>query len=333
MLAGLIVFLVMVATASSSLALAPIPAVVNVGVSPSGRYTYVVNGQSQLFVGMGYNPMYGHLPFDQWAASYYRDFRVLCQAGVNTITGWDADKGYQQDKFDELTLDSANKYGIGLVMPFYLPPDGNYRDPQLANQLMADATAKISGFKNHPAVRMWGVGNEVLNDMPPDMYPAFLSFYLKLIDQFHTLDSNHPVIYRDAEDRSVPLFAQALRDSGAMRPWFLYGMNVYDKDPGPLLARWPSYGLDRPVFVSEFGAEATSTADRAQGYVNMWRSIRAYPDFVMGGAPYVWTTAGPEPTDNKWGLMNASGQPVDATFASLQQLWRAEPGANHAYCG
>ena len=47
-----------------------------------------------------------------------------------------------------------------------------------------------------------------------------------------------------------------LRDSGDMRPWLLYGMNVYDQDIRPLLARWPEYGLDRPTLISEFGSTA-----------------------------------------------------------------------------
>lgn len=334
-LAFAIAALTMVSTAAPSLALDQVPTPVHVAKAADGRYSYVVNGQPQLIIGMGYNPTYGHLAFSDRAASYQRDFKVLCQAGVNTITGWDSDKGYNQDIFDELTLDSAYKDGIGVVMPFFLPKDGNYQDPQFTNQLMVSAAAKIARYKNHPAIRMWGVGNEVLNDMPPDpdMENAFLRFYLTLADLFHAQDPNHPVIYREAEDRWVPLLVQALQASGDMRPWLLYGMNIYDRDPAPLLQQWPSYGLDRPLFISEFGWEGAAPAERAQGYANMWRSIRAYPDDVIGGAPYAWSIAGPEPTDAKWGLMNALGQPVDGTFDALQQLWRTESGATRGNCG
>jgi beta-galactosidase/beta-glucuronidase len=315
------------------LAIDSVPTPVSTAKTGEGKYAYLVNGQPQLLVGMGYNPTYGHLSFADRAASYLRDFRTLCQAGVNTITGWDSDKGYMQDTFDQLTLDSAYQHGLGVVMPFFLPKDGDYLDPQFTNQLMASAAAKIARYKDHPAIRMWGVGNEVLNDMPPAMDAAFVHFYLGLADLFHASDPNHPVIYREAEDRWVPLIAQALQDSGDMRPWLLYGMNIYDKDPAPLLQQWPSYGLDRPLFISEFGWEGASPADRAAGYASMWRSIRSFPDYVLGAAPYAWSIAGPEPTDEKWGLMNASGQPVDGTFDALQQLWRAEPGVKHGSCG
>jgi len=306
--------------------------IVTTTVAAGNHYSYLLNGQEQLFVGMGYNAIYRYLPPDLRAADYRRDFRLLCQAGVNTITGWDADKGYDQDKFDELTLNTANQYGIGVVMPIFMPPDGNYQDPRLLGSLFRDTIAKVQRFKDNSALRMWGVGNEVLAAMPPEMYPNFLQVYLNVIDLVHQSDPNHPVIYRDAEDKFVPVLAQLLRDSGDRRPWLLYGMNVYDKDPEPILRRWPSYGLDRPLFVSEFGSRGSLPAGRPEAYAGMWRSIRSHPDFVLGGAPYVWSINGPEPTDKIWGLTNAAAQPSDGTFGALQQLWQAEPKANHGSC-
>jgi hypothetical protein len=294
-----------------------------------GSYQYLVNGQPQVFIGMGYDPIYRNLPADQRAANYRRDFQLLKNAGVNTITGWDADKGYEQDKFDELTLNTANDYGIGVVMPLNLPPELDYSNPDVVSELMAEGRAKVERFKDNPALRMWGVGNEVYWEMDPAMYPAFSDAYLKIADMFHQLDPNHPVIYREAEDRYMPIIVDSLQSSGDLRPWLQFGLNVYDKDMRPMLSRWPDYGLDRPVFVSEFGAEGDTPAERASGYLDMWHAIRQFPQFVMGGAPYVWTTAGPEPTDKIWGLMDAQSKPVDGTFAQLSAAWRTEPTANH----
>jgi hypothetical protein len=293
-----------------------------------GSYQYLVNGQPQLLIGMGYDPIYRHLPDEQRTANYRRDFTMLREAGVNTITGWDADKGYEQDKFDEITLNIANDFGLGVVMPLNLPPEANYDDPAVVDDLLAQGRAKVERFKDFPALRMWGVGNEVYWEMNPDMYPAFQQAYLRIIDLFHELDPNHLVIYREAEDGYVPLIAESLRESGDMRPWLMYGMNVYNKDLDAILSDWPDYGLDRPVFVSEFGAEGDTPEERADGYLEMWRAIRAHPDFVMGGAPYVWTTEGPEPTDKIWGLMDGDSQPIDGTFAALSAAWRTEPSAN-----
>ncbi len=308
------------------------PSIVTVG-NVGMRYTYMVNGKESVFIGMGYNPIYRTLTPPQRTAAYRRDFKILCQAGVNTITGWDLDKAFAQDKFDELTLDAAQQYGIGVVMPMYMPPDRDYTDPGLLGYVLNETVGKVQRFKDHPALRMWGVGNEVLMVMPPEMHASFLQVYLNVIDLIHQIDPNHPIIYREGEDQFVPMLAQLLQDSGNPRPWLQYGMNIYDKDPEPLLRGWPSYGLNRPLFITEFGFEGTNPAERAQGYVKMWRGIRAHPDYVMGGAPYAWSAAGPEPTDAKWGLMNANSVPVDETFARLSQQWRMEPKANGPNCG
>ena len=56
---------------------------------PDGAYQYLVDGQPQVFIGMGYDAIYRYLSDDERAASYRRDFQILRDAGVNTITGWD----------------------------------------------------------------------------------------------------------------------------------------------------------------------------------------------------------------------------------------------------
>jgi hypothetical protein len=305
------------------------PSVVTIEKKADDSFAYVVNGQEQVFIGMGYDPIYRYLSDQERQASYRRDFAILRDAGVNTITGWDADKGYEQDKFDEITLKTAEEYGIGVIMPLNLPPEGDYTDPAYVNDLIEQAKAKVQRFKDYPALRIWGVGNEVFWEMDPSMYPAFQQAYLKIADVFHQLDPNHPVIYREAEDRYVTQFSEMLEDSGDMRPWLLYGMNVYDKDLRPILERWPAYGLDRPTLVSEFGYQGDTPEERAAGYRGMWDAIREFPKWVLGGAPYVWTTDGPEPTDRIWGLMDGQSRPVDDTLALLADAWHHEPTANH----
>lgn len=305
----------------------PIPNTTIIEDMGDGSFRYLVSGQPQVFIGMGYNPIYRYLSDEERAASYDRDFRILCQAGVNHIIGWDADKGYDQDKFDELTLDYANKYGIGVVMPFYLPGDGDYRDEAFTLDLLEQAAAKVMRFKDHPALRMWGVGNEVLMEIPGmEDREAFGLFYLQLADLIHILDPNHPVIYREAEDYFVSEISVLWQGDAPERPWLLYGMNIYSDNLERILQDWPTYGLNRPLFITEFGAEPDWLGDRADGYLAMWWTIRGYPSYVLGGAPYAWTVEGPEPTDPKWGLIYGDGQPVDDTFPLLKQFWKLENG-------
>ncbi|OGO05047.1 MAG: hypothetical protein A2Y60_04415 [Chloroflexi bacterium RBG_13_54_9] len=305
----------------------PCPCYVTVEKAGDGTFRYLVNGSPQLFIGMGYNPIYRYLSDEERAANYDRDFRILCEAGVNHIIGWDADKGYEQDKFDELTLDYAHKYGLGVVMPFYLPPDGDYMDEAFCESLLEEAATKVARFKDHPALRMWGVGNEVLIEMPSeDMQIAFGQFYPRIADLVHSLDPNHPVIYREAEEVFSTGVCDVMRQTVLERSWFFYGMNAYTMRLEQILDAWPSQMPGCPIFVTEFGAEPSSDGDRMLGYLNMWRMIRAHPEYVLGGAPYAWTTAGPEPTDIIWGLMDENSQPVDDTFEELAEDWHRENG-------
>ena len=101
-------------------------------------------------------------------------------------------------------------------------------------------------------------------------------------------------------------------------------MNVYTPRLESMLRDWPSIAAHRPLFVTEFGADPAWFGSRGAGYAAMWRTIRAHPGYVLGGAPYTWTTTGPEPRDQRWGLLDAQSQPVDDTFELLTAEWRKE---------
>lgn len=182
--------------------------------------------------------------------------------------------------------------------------------------------------QDHPALRMWGPGNEVLLAGLPSLdLEAFGEFYLQPADMFHALVPDHPVIYRESDPFILQAVDAFMEASPQERPCLLYGMNIYSLDLERMLAGWPGHGLDRPLFVTEFGGEPEWEGSRARGYLSMWRTIRAYPEYVMGGVPYVWTTEGPEPTDIKWGLIDGDASPVDDTFGLLKSEWLKETGA------
>ena len=119
---------------------------VQITKQPDGSFQYLVDSQPRPFIGMGYNPIYRNLSDHERIGNYERDFQILHDAGVNTITGWDADKGYEQDKFDELTLAVAQERNIGVVMPLNLSPEGDYNDAALVQGLLDEARGKGVGL-------------------------------------------------------------------------------------------------------------------------------------------------------------------------------------------
>lgn len=306
------------------------PSVVTVS-GASYSYVYRVNGRRQVIRGMGYNPMYAHLPADERARRYERDFAMMRRAGVNTILGW------VTEEFDRLLLDKALEQGLGVIMPYHLDPELDYTDPAVRDRVARDVLSWVQRYRDHPALRMWGIGNEVLHKL---VYPswmrlrgdpvlearadAFAAFYVDLIDRVHQLDPDHPVVYREAEDAYLPRMREALNRGGARRPWFVYGINIYTPRLAEVIAAWPTQGLDAALLISEFAPGGAGPADRPRGYREMWQTVRARPERVLGGAPYVWTTNGPEEVDRVFGLVDQNGKPVDGSLAAIGRLFRGE---------
>lgn len=284
-------------------------------------YGYTVEGQPERIRGVGYNVEYMHLPPADRAARYERDFGLMRGAGVNTILGW------QTEQFDELTLEKAQEYGIGVIMPYHLVGEGDYASPAYQEQVERDVTAWVQRFQKHPAVRMWGIGNEVVHSMGKNpLTPrsrAFARFYVKLADKVRALDPDHPVTYRDAEDLYLPPLRDELRKDGVPRPWLVYGVNFFTMRMCDSLQTWPKRDFDTSVMVSEFAPSGLSPDDRPKGYVKMLKCIAKQNSAnVLGGFAYVWTTTGPEAIDRVMGLVNDDGQPVDRSLSTLGKAYR-----------
>lgn len=302
------------------------------------RYLYLVDGAPVRIKGIGYNVRYAHLPLETRIALYDRDFALMREVGVNTVFGWET------AEFDRVTLDRAWASGLGVAPPFDLRPDLDYTSPEVRAALSAEVLQWVAESKDHPAVRMWAVGNEVLHKL---VFPswmsvqaegwrearaqAFAAFLVDLTDGIHRLDPNHPVIHRDAEDAYVRHVREAFARDGLSRPWFVYGVNVYTPRIGALIERWPEIGLDAPLFVSEFAPGGLGTQDRPAGLHEMWDMIQDAGDRVIGGAVYAWSVDGPEEVDRVFGLVDPSGFAVDGALDAVASMYgglgRGSPSA------
>ncbi|MDP2727781.1 MAG: glycoside hydrolase family 2 TIM barrel-domain containing protein [Dehalococcoidia bacterium] len=282
-------------------------------------YSYKVNGHPEKIRGIGYNAMYSHLSPPERAARYDQDFAQMKAAGVNTILGW------EREQFDELTLEKAQQYGLGVVMPYYLPRDGDYGNITYERDVERDVKEWVKRFRQYPALRMWGIGNEVIHGMGNPETPkarAFAQFYVGLADAVRALDPDHPVTYRDAEDLYLGPIRDALRKDGVRRSWFVYGVNFFTFRICEALPSWPKRDFDVPVIVSEFAPSGLGPGDRPKGYLRMLKCIMKEQPLVLGGFAYVWTTSGPEAIDRVMGLVDGEGRPVDRSLGVLKKAFR-----------
>jgi beta-galactosidase/beta-glucuronidase len=279
-------------------------------------------------LGIGYNAMTANLPAGQRAARYDRDFGAISRSGANTIVGW------SEAEFDDVLMAKAAEYGLGVILPFQIGPNVintgpnyAYEDPAVRKQLLDAVTRRVERYRNSPALRMWGLGNEVLHSIAwarggDARSHAFADFLIETADRVHALDPNHPVVYRDAEDWYAPWIVQALARHPASRPWFVYGMNFFTMRMNQALDSGPAAGLNQPLMISEFGPVGLRPDARPSGYRQLWDVIARHRPEVLGGCAYVWTTAGPEPLDHNFGLTNPDGTPVDGSFQELSSLFQ-----------
>lgn len=283
------------------------------------HYQLLVNGAPLRIRGVGYNVYASHLSPATRSAHYERDFRLMRQAGLNTILGW------EQDEFDEVLLDKAHEMGLWVILPFQLPPQVesiNYADPATRKALMGGLKDWVLRFRDHPAVLMYAPGNEVLTAMRSyfpqarEQQLAFATFYREMADLIHEVDPSHPVICREAEVGYVDLLQQAFRD-GLSRPWFVLGTNLYGtgRTFRQGLIQRADFSWRLPGVVTEFSPVGYRPQDRPYLVTKMVRL--AEDTSLLGWVLYVWTVEGPEPLDRTFGLVDGYARPVDGTLRAL----------------
>jgi hypothetical protein len=300
------------------------PSVVSVTPSPDGAtWAYLVNGRRQVIRGMGYNAITVDDTPQQRAAQFDKDFTAISAAGVNTLVGW------SEREFDDVLMNKAADHGLGVVLPFELDASFAYEDPRVRSELLDAISRRVERYRNSPALRMWGLGNEVLHEIARARgtqvrWDAFGPFLIQAADRIHELDPNHPVVYRDAEDWYAEPIVKALAADGKSRPWFVYSMNFFTMRMDQALTNGKETPMHQALMISEFGPVGMRPEDRPSGYAQLWGIIRHHQDRVLGGSAYVWTTAGPEPLDRNFGLTDANGRPVDGSLAELASLYGSE---------
>jgi hypothetical protein len=286
-----------------------------------GTFVYQVDGTPQFIRGIGYNAVTKGQSEQQRIERYSRDFAAIRAMGANTITGWD------QSEFDDILMQQAAEHGLGVILPLHLDPGWDYGDPASRQQILDGLTDRVERFRDSPALRIWGLGNEVIHDLVDKRHAnaaAFAGFLVRAADHVRALDPRHPVVYRDAEDVYLQPVAQALRSDGVDRPWFIYGMNFFTTRLESALARGQARSLGQPLLISEFGPVGLRGIGRAAVYSQLWKIISANRGLVIGGCAYVWTTEGPEPLDRTFGLTDARGAPVDSSLSTLAALFGSD---------
>lgn len=297
-----------------ALTLAAGPSVVKV-VSTGGQYSLTVDGK----------------PFFVKGAGGDGSKTALVEMGANSFRTWGADNIEKQ-------LDEAQKLGLKVTVGMWLAHDGDnfhYSDAAAVKKQFETCRAVIEKYRNHPAVLLWGIGNEMEGGAGDN--PVIWQAVEDIAKEAKRLDPNHPTMTVVAEigGQKLPNFNKYCPDVDIL------GINSYGGAPS-VADRYAKGGGTKPYIVTEFGPlgqwevgkspwgaayEATSTEKAAHYRESYEKAVLRSGGKCLGSYAFLWGNK-MEETSTWFGMLLASGERT-AAADTMQELWTGKPVKNH----
>ena len=172
---------------------------------------------------------------------------ALQKLGANSFRTWGADNLGKQ-------LDEAQKLGLTVTIGIWLGHTEQGFDYNNADQVAAQyekAKEAILKYRNHPALLMWGIGNEMEGYAKGDD-PKMWAAVNNIAALAKKLDPNHPTMTVIAE-----IGGDKIKSINALCPDIdVVGVNSYGGSPS-LAKRYADIGGVKPYVVTEFGPPGT----------------------------------------------------------------------------
>ncbi len=138
--------------------------------------------------GSGYQMLRNGKPYYINGAGGSQKLDVLAAAGGNSIRTWSADPA---------VLDQAHAKGLTVMMGLRigLPRHGfDYSNAQAVSKQLESTRQTVLQLKDHPALLMWGIGNEVEHEVKPADRPRVWAALEELARMVKQVDGRHPVV-------------------------------------------------------------------------------------------------------------------------------------------
>jgi hypothetical protein len=190
--------------------------------------------------------------YEQDKGRYDAYFKELNFLGVNTIRTWGVGEN------TEKLLDAAHRHNIKVMLGIWMRHGRpgmeaddrfNYLEDSKGKEEMYDnAITQVQKYKYHPAVLLWGIGNEVyLNTATDEEKEAYSRLLERICRQVKALDPNHPVASVEAWTFGLDWWQQHVPSLD------IYGLNSYGPGVNILADELAKKGIDKPYIVTEFG--------------------------------------------------------------------------------
>jgi hypothetical protein len=255
----------------------------------------------------------------------------LAAAGGNSVRTWGA------DDLGPL-LDEAHRLNMSVTVGIWLGHERHgfrYDDAEMVAAQFEKAKAAIQKYKDHPAVLMWGIGNEMEGDGKNEAIWVAVNNIAKMAKE---LDPHHPTMTVIAElgDKG-----QKVKDIHRLCPSIdVIGINSYGGGPS-VAERYKQFGGTKPFILTEFGpngsweisrnsfkapVEPTCTQKAAAYRTAYEKSVLGAKGTCVGSYAFLWGSK-MEATATWFGMLLPDGTRL-ASAETMSELWTGKPPAN-----
>ena len=257
----------------------------------------------------------------------------LADAGANSIRTWSA------DNIGPL-LDEAHSLGLSVTVGIWLGHERHgfdYQDETQVTEQLEKARQAVLRYKDHPAVLLWGIGNEMEGFEAGDD-PAIWAAVNDVAAMVKELDPAHPTMTVTAEIGGGRI-ESLHKNSPAID---IHGINSYG-GAASLAERFAAGGASKPYVLTEFGppgawevgknkwgaaVEPTSTEKSEFYRQNYQRAVTDQEGLALGSYAFTWGFK-MEATATWYGMFLSDGSRLGAVDV-MTEIWSGKPPENLA---
>jgi hypothetical protein len=264
-------------------------------------YTFIRNGQPYYAKGLG-----GEVNFDK-----------MVEIGANSLRTWGVENA-------QAILDEAHKRGLTVMLGMWLQHERHgfdYDNKEKVKAQLEYFKTVVDRYKNHPAILLWGIGNELdLNYSNTNVWYAVQD----IAKYIHETDPMHPTstVTAGLDSMEVQLISARCPDID------VYCVNTYG-DIGNVPSKIGKFGWNGPYMITEWGPNGhwespqtnwgvsieQSSTEKSQSYAERFaKYIQPNSGQCIGSYAFLWG-AKQEYTETWYGLFskdNLPTEPIDA---------------------
>jgi len=229
-------------------------------------------------------------------------------------------------------LDEASSYGVTVALCIELGRERhgfNYDDEEAVARQLEYARAEVRKYKDHPALLMWIIGNELNHSFKN---PRVFDAVNDISSMIHEVDGNHPTTTTLSEFNAdlVSLVEQRAPDLDFVSFQLYASIDELPQKVGEM-------GYSKPFMITEWGAtghwevgktrwgapiEMNSSA-KAQRFLARYQNVIAANDGqIIGSYVFLWGQK-QERTPTWYGMLLQDGSRTEATEV-MHYIWNGE---------